>query len=290
MTIETMMEETGIASKRQVQKLLAAFQDWGLITKVGEIRYQGRGRPTPEYHLTCVYGVPQDIEKTLSGVPLSVLQVSPGTSENSMKRDEQREADNLGVLEPEPQPEPNPQPEPTRADGTALGGEMQEKVRTVVELAVALDLENWPPTQPPGQGLMKKKQNEYQLTALRGVDKYPAGTERDLATWCVNEQRGLAHHSELLADLNPNYCHNCNSTGFMLPKLVETEIPNAGIYMLPDPNPDPCDVCNPDNVTQLDTHKRVNEPEPGNTYLPSGTAQAYAQSLVGQLSRHMKGD
>jgi hypothetical protein len=273
MTIETMQEATGISSKRQVQKLLAAFQDWGLITKVGEIRYEGRGRPTPEYWLTCVYGVPQDSKKTRSGVPLSVHQVSQGTSENDIKRDEQRVSDILRVPEPEPEPQPHPQPEHERADGAALGGNGQLRVRGVLELAVRFDLENYPPSESPGQGLKKKLENEYRLIVERGLKKYPDSTDRDLATWCLNERRGLPQHAALLADLQPNYCNNCHSTG----KVPGLPIERDGYTYAGEPVP--CPVCQSPTVTQLDTHKRVNTSVAVNTYLPGGTAQADSQSV-----------
>jgi hypothetical protein len=288
MTIETMQEETGISNKRQVQRLLAAFQDWDLITKVGEIRYLGKGRPTPEYRLTCVYGVPQDSEKTLSGVPLSVQQVSPGTSENSIKRDEQRTSDILRVSEPEPQPEPHsePQPEPElkHADGAALGGNGQLRMKEVLGLVVKFELEDYPPKEPIAdpEALARHVENKYKLIVADGLEKYPESSARDLARWCITQCRGLPQHAELLADLG--HCHNCNSTGKVRGLPIEREgYTYAGELV-------PCPACQSPTVTQTNTQTRVNTDHTVDTYLPSGTAQAYAQSLIGQLSRHMKID
>jgi hypothetical protein len=159
---------------------------------------------------------------------------------------------------------------------------MQRKVSEVVTLAVKFDLENYPPKDPPGEKLITKLETTYKHIAIRGVDKYPAGKPRDLATWCVNEKKELTQHPELLADLNPDYCHNCNSTGKVPGEPIERDgYTYAGEKV-------PCPVCQSQNVTQIDTTKRVNTETRTNTYLPGGRRKADPLS-VSDIAQQMTG-
>ena len=58
MTAEAMRELTGTSTVAEIRRLLAGFEQLGLITRTGEeISYLGRGRPSPIYAMTFVPGL-----------------------------------------------------------------------------------------------------------------------------------------------------------------------------------------------------------------------------------------
>jgi hypothetical protein len=172
MTAKTMQEETGMATLRQVEKLLAGFVALGWITPTGETdRYMGRGRPTPVYVLTLFPQYAQLFAQTLHK---SEEIPSPQTVEKLSKPN--REKDYLKNNETESEPEPDPQ----AGQGAGAWGADHDQL-----LADCLACE--PKEGDKGQ-LVPWLIKQYRPIVLRALKDRP---DTDLVGWCFSTRQEI---------------------------------------------------------------------------------------------------
>ncbi len=174
MTAKTMQEETGIATLRQVEKLLAGFIVLGWITPTGEsVSYMGRGRPTPVYVLTLfpeyAHLYAQTLHKSDEIPPPETVEktTNANTGKGLHKNDES---------EPEPQPEPNPQ----AGQGAGAWGADHDQL-----LADCLACE--PKEGDKGQ-LVPWLIKQYRPIVLRALKDRP---DTDLVGWCFSTRQEI---------------------------------------------------------------------------------------------------
>lgn len=231
MTAENMREDTGTATTREIRKLLAGFEQIGVVTRTGElIRYQGRGKPTPEYALTWVPGLWKQNENTLSGVSIGVsIGVSGDTRKTDEKQTEplsQKGSSETNTHRHEPEPEPQPDPEPKPANGSnsetgtgVLGGrEWTDDHEQLLEQCLYYE----PKDKDKGK-LVEYLRREYEPIVRHALKEKP---EPDLVSWCVETRRNkwkpkqqylASSPRELLPweKANPD-CPNCDGAGMIL--------------------------------------------------------------------------
>ena len=176
MTAKTMQEETGIATLRQVEKLLAGFVALGWITPTGETnRYMERGRPTPVYVLTLFPQYAQLFARTLHK---SEEIPSGETVEKSSNANTEKAFLKNNETESEPEPEPDPQ----AGHGAGIRGEEYHQI-----LADCLACE---PTEGDNGRLVPWLIKQYDPIILQALKDRPSP---DLVAWCVDTRRGIQH-------------------------------------------------------------------------------------------------
>lgn len=189
MTAETMKDEVGIATIRQVRRLLAGLEQIGWITRTGElISYEGRGKATPEYALTLVPGLWIQDRKQRSGVPQGTEQVSHGTPENTLRTNNEKGSVVFSFSEPEPQPHPEPHPEPLRLQVSteAEGGGKEWGERHEQVLAGCLAKEDY---RNDKGGLRKHKTEQYRPVIIDAIRAYPGRNNDTLVSMCMTSVR-----------------------------------------------------------------------------------------------------
>jgi len=174
MTAKTMQEETGMATLRQVEKLLAGFVALGWITPTGETdRYMGRGRPTPVYVLTLFPQYAQLFAQTLHK---SEEIPSPQTVEKLSKPNREKDYLKNNETESEPEPEPDPQ----AGQGAGAWGADHDQL-----LADCLACE--PKEGDKGQ-LVPWLIKQYRPIVLRALKDRP---DTDLVGWCFSTRQEI---------------------------------------------------------------------------------------------------
>jgi len=265
---ERISKDIGV-DRRDVRNALKQLKDTGLISAIGAA---GKGKTQGYLVLPFVVSEKQkQLEETIQHGGQVGGQV--GGQHGGQHGGQSRHKVEIEIETPLQQ-----KPERKR-QGASKGGN-----DSLVKLCIERDLEKHP-TQL-GAGLRQKMTKQYRELMNTAREKHPKASDAALVTWCVNQRWGVEPTTELRKELDPDRysCDTCKGSLSVPGKAYRDEQDNWV-----NPGMKPCPTCQvPDNVTQLDTLKRVNEPETANTYLPGGTAQAYAQSLAGQLTRHMK--
>ena len=210
MTAKTMQEETGIASLRQVEKLLAVFIDLGWITATGDnVSYGGRGRPTPVYVLTLFPQYATSYARTLHE---SEQIPSVGTVEKTTKPNKESVSRVFIGAEPEPQPEPRTQV--TSDQGGRAWGDEHERL---LADCVATDKRLRPAVDKGA--LVPYLQNIYRPIVTRAMNERPT---TDLVGWCVQVRNGEApapattntrHQGRQIDNAQPD-CPDCEGRGY----------------------------------------------------------------------------
>jgi hypothetical protein len=186
MTAKAMQEETGLATLRQVEKLLAGFVALGWITPTGETnRYMNRGRPTPVYVLTLFPQYARLFAQTLNK---SEKIPSGETVEELSKANGQKENDYF--LESEPEPEPDSKSEPD-SDSSDIKSVRQEKeginADEVMRICIELETESMTLRGAPIlPGLVKGWKADYSRLIPQAIKDRPGDTADDVAWHCHN--------------------------------------------------------------------------------------------------------
>jgi hypothetical protein len=304
MTAKTMQEETGLATLRQVEKLLAGFVALGWITPTGETnRYMNRGRPTPVYVLTLF---PQYARLFTQTLHKSEDIPSGGTVEELSKANGQKDYKNFREIEPEPEPEPDSEPDSVSVVSKSARQEKEginadEVMRICIELETEGMTLRGAPIQP---GIVKAWKADYSRLITEAIAKRQGDTADDVAWHCHNlrtEARTGRKAQGLYAGTLPR-------------SAPGRQLPNAPKGM------EGCLVCGGDGYgivrddkgvatsrkcvckggtwegepTQVPTQERVSTDQSGNTYIPTPGGSADPQSgardlgdITGQLLRKL---
>jgi hypothetical protein len=218
MTAKTMQEETGIASLRQVEKLLAAFIALGWITATGDnVSYGGRGRPTPVYVLTLFPQYATSYARTLHE---SEQLPSVGTVEKTTKPN--RESVSRVSIGSEPEPQPEPRTQVTSDQGGRAWGDEHERL---LADCVATD-KRLRPVVDKG-ALVPHLQKIYRPIVARAMNERPT---TDLVGWCVQVRNG-----ETPAPATTGTGHQGRQIDNALPDCPDCE--GRGYFYNPDPAP-----------------------------------------------------
>lgn len=173
MMAETMREDTGTATIREMRRTLAKFIKLGWLTPTGEtIRYKGRGKPTPVYGFTFTPGLwkgaqPEPISDRI-GAELVTDLVTEETPETGLKRSNDAETGHGIALEPEPQPQPGAPGETGRE-----WGDTHEQIFTYVWA--------WEPHDNDRGHLQRHVRSDYRPIICNLVARYPDGDPDYLA-------------------------------------------------------------------------------------------------------------
>jgi hypothetical protein len=175
MSARSMQEGAGIATIREVRRLLAGFTELGWITPTGEtVSYHGRGTPTPVYALTLLPGVVVNAKSDLSSVPGDTPKTIEKTTEPLTHKGENEKTDRKTEPEPEPQP----------GAGWAWDKKHDQLLADILACEdMAGDkgnLKTW---------LVK----QYKPLVVRALRDKPAP---DLVAWCLDMRRGIEHKHE----------------------------------------------------------------------------------------------
>lgn len=224
MTAKTMQEETGIATLRQVERLLAGFIYLGWITPTGEtISYMERGRPTPVYVLTLFPQYAQLFARTLhksDEIP------SPQAVEKLSKPNREKDYLKNNETESEPQPEPNPQ----AGQGAGAWGIEHDQL-----LADCLACE---PKEGDNGRLVPWLEKQYRPIVMRALKERP---DPDLVGWCVSTRQGIQTPKRETPSPTSEPCETCGDYIFRSggDPLDGLKAVWTGKEYLP------CPVCNP---------------------------------------------
>lgn len=192
MTAESMREDTGTATVREIRRLLAGFEQIGVLTRTGElIPYLNRGKPTPEYALTWVPGLWKQNTNTAQNASNGAPEVSTWTPEKVIEKALEplsgkgsSETDtHKNEPEPEPQPEPNPEPRSaTRTGAGAMGGrEWSSEHEKLFEQVLYYE----PKDHDRGK-LVEYLRRQYEPIIVHALKERP---DPDLVSWCVETRR-----------------------------------------------------------------------------------------------------
>ena len=227
MTAENMREDTGTATTREIRKLLAGFEQIGVLTRTGElISYLGRGKPTPEYALTWVPGLWKQNENTLSGVSIGVSGDTRKTAEKQTEPLSGKGSSETNTHRHEPEPEPQPDPERKSENGSnpetgagVLGGrEWTDDHEQLLEQCLYYE----PKDKDKGK-LVEYLRREYEPIVKHALKERP---DPDLVSWCVETRRNkwkpkqqyLASSPRELVPwekANPD-CPDCDGAGMII--------------------------------------------------------------------------
>jgi hypothetical protein len=292
MTAKAMQEETGMATVRQVEKLLAAFIALGWITPTGEtVQYNDRGRPTPVYVLTLF---PQYAQRYAASLQKSDHIPSGETVEKTTEPNTERKTRIFLRAEPEPQPEPQPEDEPQPQPGQGAGmGKGEEWGKECDDLlAQVLDRENYQGARNPDK-VRKYKAQEYEAIVRYAIQAQPAS---DLVTWCLmqkNPQQAASRYPQTVTTSVRTY----------LPELTQAYGANpdckhckgAGIHNVRTPDDmgwttARCVCTGGDHTssTTTTTPKRVDTDESANTDIPVPSAEADPQLAMTELTKRLR--
>lgn len=225
MTAKTMQEETGIATLRQVEKLLAGFVALGWITPTGETnRYMERGRPTPVYVLTLF---PQYAQLFTRSLHKSEEIPSPQTVEKSSNANTEKAFLKNNETESEPEPKPDPQ----AGHGAGAWGIEHDQL-----LAECLACED---TKGDNGRLVPWLKKQYRPIVLQAIKERPSP---DLVGWCVDTRRGIEHRTK---EEPPEPCQTCGGYIFRSggdPLDGKHAVWTGKEYL-------PCPLCEPSMIT-----------------------------------------
>ena len=285
MTAEAMRELTGTSTTSEIRRLLAGFEQLGLITRTGEeISYLSRGRPTPVYAMTFVPGIwkPEPL-----GSPLGSPQA---TNKNTDEPYRERENSFLSEIEPEPEPEREPEPDSVSVVSKSARQEEEgisadEVMRICIELETEGMTLRGAPIQP---GIIKAWKADYSRLIAEAIAKRQGDTADDVAWHCHN----LRTEARTGRQAQGSYAGT-------LPRPAQgRQLPNAPKGM------EGCLVCGGDGYgivrddkgvatsrkcvckggtwqgepTHEPTQKRVSTDQSGNTYIPTPGGSADPQS------------
>jgi hypothetical protein len=304
MTAKTMQEETGLATLRQVEKLLAGFVALGWITPTGETnRYMNRGRPAPVYVLTLF---PQYARLFTQTLHKSEEIPSGETVEELSKANGQKDYKNFREIEPEPEPEPDSEPDSLSVVSKSARQE-KEGINADEVLRICIELETEGMTlrgAPIMPGVIKKWKAEYPSAIAKAITERHGDTAEDIAWYCHN----------LRAETRTGRKAQGSYAGVLPRSVPGRQLPDAPKGM------EGCLVCGGDGygivrddkgvptsrkcvckggtwegeTTQVPTQERVSADQSGNTYIPTPVASADPQSgardlgdITGQLLRKL---
>lgn len=291
MTAKTMSEDTGIHLSA-LKRLLAGFEQlpnlttgepW--LTRVGTVRYQGRGSATVEYALTLVPDlwtgeVTGEPLEPRPGSPLSHPTGSPLATRTETKANTGAEKAFSNVPEPEPQPHPKPEPHPqVRSVQVSEGGEMEKRAGEIVTLCIGIERDRTP--RGMGGGLLRKLQDEYLPRARKALRDFPSDTNQDLALRCVAD-RYCEDYEQVKArsvswrprapQVSPD-CPTCKGQGWYLGDYDHETNTSTRV------------TC---SCTQDPTQERVSTDRGTNTSTPTTGATADPQSVLDDLTRQLR--
>jgi hypothetical protein len=289
MTAESMRELTGTSTVSEIRRLLAGFEQLGLITRTGEeISYLSRGRPTPVYAMTFVPGL---WKKNPISSPLGSPLSSPGaTNKNSAEPYAEKETALFSQIEPEPKPDPDPKPDPqpvSAGAGKEGGGSFLE----VLAGCMAWERTNF--TGIDKGGLAKTWEKDYRQIIPRVLaDQNPQSTD-EAVTMCVtqrNASRGL-----LMPTTSTSTTAKRNDPGNTYGADPDCTLCDGWGYHQVRADDDmgwtnrKC-VCagGTHTGTQEPTTKRVSTDESANTYIPTPGDTADPQSAIRDLTKSLR--
>jgi len=151
----------------------------------------------------------------------------------------------------------------------------------LLEICIEKDLAKRPTN--PGATLARQLKTEYTNLLHEARMQFPKGQDSDIVTWCVCKRNNERITRELQKDLDPDRYNCAGCKGELV--VFETWRDEHGN---PVGRKHPCPVCQSQNVTQIDTTKRVNTETRTNTYLPGGTRKADPLS-VSDIAQQMTG-
>lgn len=196
MTAESMREDTGTATVREIRRLLAGFEQIGVLTRTGElVQYLDRGRPTPEYALTWVPGLWKQDTNTTQNAPIGAPEVSQWTPEQVNRKALEPLSDKgsseTNTHKNEPEPEPQPEPQPKTNHGTRLvthagpgdrgGREWSSEHEKLLEQVLYYE----PKDHDRGK-LVDYLRREYEPIIVHALKEKP---HPDLVSWCIETRR-----------------------------------------------------------------------------------------------------
>lgn len=289
MTQKVMQEETDIASLRQVEKLLAGFEQLGWITRTGQtVQYMERGRPTPVYVLTLF---PQYAEKYAQTLQKSDDIPSVGTGEKTLNPNREKTLLKNNRTESEPQPETEPEPQPESTTSADRAGEVGLGNGELLAQVIAWEVEHF--QGQAGQGLLKKWRTTYPGIVARALELNPPG---NLVHWCIEQYMpGRTDYYKAAKpktepkhwDLPPMEpepmrgvpgCPTCGGRGWYFHKENGRHKGKRDCECAGEPNPDT------HKPTHEPTTERVSACEDTSTYLHTPDAPADSRSEIRQLS------
>jgi hypothetical protein len=289
MTAEAMRELTGTSTVAEIRRLLAGFEQLGLITRTGEeISYLGRGRPSPIYAMTFIPGLwkPEPITSPIS----SPVDSPQATNRNTDEPYRERENSFLSEIEPEPEPEPDSEPDSVSVVSKSArqeegGISADEVMRICIELETEGMTLRGAPIQP---GIVKAWKADYSRLITEAIAKRQGDTADDVAWHCHN----------LRTEARTGRKAQGSYAGVLPRPAPGRQLPNAPKGM------EGCLVCGGDGygivrddvgvatsrkcvckggtwegeTTQVPTQERVSTDQSGNTYIPTPVASADPQS------------
>lgn len=275
-----MAEDTGL-SLGAVKRLMKGLQDTGAITPTGEvISYEGRGKPTPEYRLTCVYGNTQTESLGIQPSTQPSTQVDTCTD---TKAKQDNTSTQIGKLEPEPKPETEPKPEPDQVSGQERQGKEWGKFHSEV-LSECLTWERANFTGIDRGGLSKTWEKDYRPLVALAIETRPQATLTDQVSWCVEQRH--AHRPKPTTQAKPTQATPTQTRYIPDPPTGSPDCEHGcdnGIHTLRDEygiaSPRKC-VCagGTYTATQEPTPERVTADSGTTTYIPTPGDSADPQS------------
>lgn len=272
-TVETMRNESGIATTREVHRLLRGLTELGYITPTGEVMsYKGRGKPTPVYAFTLAQVVNSDLISDQSSDQVDTRKLGKVKQGNTSAK--------ISELEPEPKPEPKPQPEPDLRSGEGRQGKEWGKFHSEV-LAECLAWERANFTGIDRGHIAKAWEKDYRPLVALAIETRPQATLADQVSWCI-EQRS-AKRGRSAPQVVPTQTRHLPDPPTGTPDC-EHGCEGKGHHQFIDPTTDLwtsrwC-VCNGGTytATQEPTTERVSPDKGTNTYIPTPGDSADPQS------------
>lgn len=287
MQVRTIMEETGL-SMTAVKSLMSQFEKLGWITPTGQtVKYMGRGKPTPEYLLTCVPEIAQNMR---TGARTGAR---PSTS-TEIKANKEKASTKKNELELEPQPEPKPEPQPESTTSADRAGEVGLGNGELLAQVIAWEVEHF--QGQAGQGLLKKWRDAYPGIVARALELNPPG---NLVHWCIEQYipGRTDYYKAAQPKTEPKHwdfppmtepwrgdpeCSTCKGKGWYLVREKTGKLKDKkDCECAGEPNPDTHEL------THEPTTERVSACEDTSTYLPTPDAPADSRSEIRQLSRQL---
>lgn len=283
-TVETMRNESGIATTREVHRLLRGLTELGYITPTGEMMsYRGRGKATPVYAFTLGQVVKNDLIGDHTSDQVDTRKLEKANTGNTSTK--------INYSQPEPEPQPKPQPEPERSGGEGLQGKEWGKFHSEV-LAECLAWERANYTGIDRGHLSKRWESDYRPLVTLAIETRPQGTLADQVSWCIEQRSAKRGQSAPLSKPvqtrhlpdpptgRPDCEHGCDNG-------IHIMRDDAGVATTRK-----CHCTGgtyPPLDTQAPTTERVSPDKATNTYIPSGGGSADTQSdPVRQLTQQFR--
>ena len=260
----TIEKRTGLNRRGVVQKVFAALQN---TTDENIARLERTGKRRTKGVIEYVLHIPGYIPSGVAGLATKDVENMPSDVVSGVV------SGVAGLAETEQNIYP---PNPPKKSKTELRQHGQGKLGndSLLEKCIERDLAKNPTT--PGRVLQKQLHHDYSQWLATARDLFPKGKDHDLVTWCCLKRNRETVSYELLKELDPDRynCETCKGRTVVPGESYRDENDNWV-----NPGNVPCPECQSQNVTHIDTHKRVNTETRTNTYLPGGTAQADTQSV-----------